>query len=252
MASRMDRYKTEETKALGRSAKNKSLYDQIQDIDSYTNIEGVATIEKTNEIDISKVQQLLKNRENYKKQRQYDKLVKKEPTIKKEPVIVQEEEKNYDVNDLLSKVKPNSEAKYRSLDEDQYEALKKLNKKNYNYDVDKEETELKELINTITSDAALNKLKDSDDVGLLDDLKSDTMVGDASSIKKILEEEKNLEKTDTLEMDKSFYTASLGLTKADFEELKDANTTIKSTNKFIIILLIIVIVMIAFVAIILL
>ena len=70
MASRMDRYYKSELVSSGRSSKNKSLYEQIKDLDNYTNIEGVATIEKTNEIDISKVQEMIKNRENYKKKRQ--------------------------------------------------------------------------------------------------------------------------------------------------------------------------------------
>ena len=47
MASRMDRYsKTELTSTVSaRSDRNKSLYKQIQDLDSYTNIAGVATID---------------------------------------------------------------------------------------------------------------------------------------------------------------------------------------------------------------
>ena len=44
MASRMDRYK-EESRTTGRSDRNKSLYKQIEDLDSYTNIAGIATIE---------------------------------------------------------------------------------------------------------------------------------------------------------------------------------------------------------------
>ena len=85
----------------------------------------------------------------------------------------------------------------------------------------------------------------SADVGLFDDLKSDTMVGDAASIKKILDEEKErkLEETN-MEIDKSFYTSSLGFTQSDFEELKDMNHKIKKGNKFIIILLIVLILVI--------
>ena len=87
--------------------------------------------------------------------------------------------------------------------------------------------------------------EDDDDVGLLDDLKSDTMIGDAPSIKKIIEEEKQLTKEfDDMEVDKSFYTSSFGFTQRDFEELKDMNHKIKKDNKFIITLLIILIVLI--------
>ena len=86
---------------------------------------------------------------------------------------------------------------------------------------------------------------DGDDVGLLDDLKSDTMVGDAASIKKIIEEEKEFTKElDTMKLDNSFYTSSFSFTKRDFEELKDINHKIKKGNKFIIALLILIIILI--------
>ena len=119
--------------------------------------------------------------------------------------------------------------------------------KDKKYDIEKEETELKQLINTITNDKTINDLSNTNDVGLLDELKSNTMVGDASSIKKILDEEKEIEKiNETMEMDKSFYTASLGFTKRDFDELKDINHNIKKSNSFIIIILIILISLIIF------
>ena len=81
----------------------------------------------------------------------------------------------------------------------------------------------------------------------MDDLKSDTVVGDASSIKKIIDEEKKERKLEdtTGEIDKEFYTSSFGFTKSDFEELKNINHNIKKSNKFIIILLIAIIVIIA-------
>ena len=83
---------------------------------------------------------------------------------------------------------------------------------------------------------------DDDDVGLFDDLKSDTMVGDASSIKKIIDEEKEFtQDLEEIKLDKSFYTSSFGLTQKDFEELKDINHKIKKDNKKIITLLVILI-----------
>lgn len=248
MASRMDRYYKSELVTSGRSTKNKSLYKQIEDLDSYTNIEGVATIEKTNEIDISKVKEMLKNRENYKKQKQLRSFLQTEKKeVKLEPEI-KEETRNYDINDILLKVKGTDsslKSKHRSLGEEQYNLLKSLNQKEKEYDIEKEEEELKDLINTITANKALNNLSDTDDVGLLDELKSNTMVGDASSIKRIIDEEKDkgFQKSkdeNTMEMDKSFYTSSFGFTQSDFEELKDMNHKLKKGNKFIIILLIVI------------
>lgn len=247
MASRMDRYYKSELVTSGRSTKNKSLYKQIEDLDNYTNIEGVATIEKSNEIDISKVKEMLKNREDYKKQRHLRTFLEEEKEIVAPKVEEKKEEpKNYDINDILSKIKEKSSIskdKYRSLGEEQFNVLKSLNQKGKDYDIEKEEAELKELINTITANKSLNDLANTDDVGLLDELKSNTMVGDASSIKKIIDEEKDRTfKNDldenTMEMDKSFYTSSFGFTQSDFEELKNINHKLKKGNKFIIILLV--------------
>ena len=40
-----------------------SIYKQIEQYDSYTNIAGVATIESKNSIDLEKVKELLRSRE---------------------------------------------------------------------------------------------------------------------------------------------------------------------------------------------
>lgn len=247
MASRMDRYSKSELISSGRSSKNKRLYEKIKDLDTYTNIEGIASIEKTNEIDISKVKEFINNRESYKKQKKLKDINREE-----EKVVVDnedkftEEEREYNLNDLFMKLKSNEDksSKYRSLNDEQYKELKKLdNKKSKSYDIEKEEEELKELVNTITTTRLFKD--DSDDVGLLDDLKSNTMVGSADSIKKIIEEEKTEDdddyNTDKIELDKSFYTSSFGFTSKDFDELKDVNQKIKKGNKSIITLLIILI-----------
>ena len=236
MASRMERYsKSEKTAyASARSDRNKSLYKQIEDLDSYTNIAGIATIENKNSIDIEKVRELLRSRE------QKEEIKKQE--IEEEIIEDKEETRNYDIKDLLSKVKESEEdKKYRSLSAKQHKILKELNKKSE--ELKEEESELDELVKTISNMKAIKE--EDDDVGLLDDLKSDTMIGDAPSIKKIIEEEKQLTKEfDDMEVDKSFYTSSFGFTQRDFEELKDMNHKIKKDNKFIITLLIILIVLI--------
>ena len=62
----MDRYYKSELVSSGRSSKNKSLYEQIKDLENYTNIEGVATIEKTNEIIYQKYRRSKLKRTNTK------------------------------------------------------------------------------------------------------------------------------------------------------------------------------------------
>ena len=249
MASRMDRYKGSSTNT-GRSRKNQSLYDEIRNLDTYSNIEGVATIEHANEIDMNEVRKLLKNRENYKKQREAGILTEEKKEIIKED-IPKPVEKNYDINAILNKMKQKQEindSEHRKLSDDQYDFLKKLNAKNDNIqkEIEKEEKELNDVINTIKLS---KKALEDTDAGLFEDLKSDTMVGDASSIKSIIDEEKEkkkeLEDTSTMQLDKSFYTSSFGFTKSDFEELKDMNQKIKKSNKFIIVLLVVLILGIA-------
>ena len=69
---------------------------------------------------------------------------------------------------------------------------------------------------------------------LLDDLKSNenTVSSGSESIKKLLEEAKKSEskKEEKTEIDKSFYTSSLGFKEDDFEELTDIKNHLKTNN----------------------
>lgn len=250
MASRMDRYRQNREK---RSTKNESLYQQLREAGSYSNIEGIATIEKTNEIDITKVKAMLQNRENYQKQKQYNRLMEKEEISNEEELDLTEEEKNYDIKEVLDKAKedwdkPNDP--HRSLKNIHYDILNRLKLKA----TPEEEQELKELIDTIALRSQQGD--DSEDGGLLDDLKSNTMVGDATSIKKIIDEAKEEEakqaaqkkdeersmQFDTTELDKSFYTSSMEFSAKDFEGLKGLETSIKKHNLLLTILIVVAVV----------
>lgn len=245
MASRMDRYYEKPRNPRARSARNEELYKRIQDMDSYTNIEAVETIAKTNEIDISKVREMIKNRENYKKEREYRSAfnIKNDQPKQQQVNNFFEDEKNYDIMDVLNKAKDSHEEDNtnRSLKNTHYDVIKELNLRNNNYD-DSEE-ELKDLINTVTNK---NNSTD-DDVGLLDDLTSNTMVGEASSIHKILEDEKKQQEKveNTSEMDKSFFTSAMSFSDKDFEDLKNMGQHVKKNNLLLIIMIIIVLLAIA-------
>lgn len=251
MASRMDRYRQKEE----RSTKNESLYRRIQDSSSYSNIEGIAEFDKTNEIDITRVKAMLQNRENYQKQKQYNTLIG-EDEVKHEEVIEDYEEiKNYDIKEVLDKAKEDWDApneKYRSLKNIRYDILDRLNLKA----TPEEEQELQELIDTIAMrnlQEESNDSNESDDLGLLDDLKSNTMVGDASSIKKIIDEAKEeeqrveVEKIETEkakqfnaeELDKSFYTSTFEFSSNDFEGLMNMGEDLKKHNILLTILIIV-------------
>lgn len=242
------------TRFEGRSSKNKGIYESIKDLDSYSNIEAVRSIDTTNQVDITKVKELLNSREGFKNERKYHQVMKDSPISVEKPkeekitgydiMDVKPEEKkkvknerNYDVVDVINKAKESSDIKdekFRSLKNAEYKELNDLNLRKKEYK-DSEE-ELKDLIHTISSNSELNKLSEGD---LLDELKSDTMVGDASSISKIIEKEKMLEPTITEDLDKSFFGNSFGFSKKDFDDL-----SLKKKSKAWIVIFIIIILLI--------
>lgn len=241
MASRMEKYYNSET-VNKRSRKNQSLYRDMYDLGEYSNIEAVESLDRTNEIDITKVQKMLQNREEYKRQKQYRSLLNKdidEEPLRKELKI--EEVKNYDIKDELEKIQnmTREDDEYRSLNNTNYNILKELKIKSEKQKEFGEEDakELKELINTITSTSLLNKLDDEElSLNMLGDLASDgdeTTITKKDSIGSLLQEAKSLEKKKREvpnEIDNSFYTSSLDFDKKDFENLYEQENAKKQKN----------------------
>lgn len=243
MTSRMEKYyKTRDSKR--RIVRNEDLYQTIYEDETYSNIEGVVATPNANEINIEKIKELITSHEN--KKRQPRQLVRKSVDFEPEIAVSDEEEKNYDIRDVLVKAKDSREEnkdEYRSLKNTEYNILK-------NIKIDKEdkeqEEELKELINTITNTSMLNKLGDKElSLDLLDELKSDTMIGEPSAIKSLLKETKEQNNANTREMDTSFFTSSLNFKDKDFEQLQDLNKSINKNNKIIQIVLITLFVIVA-------
>ena len=213
MASRMDRYKNSESNG-SRSNRNKNLYNTMYSFDRYSNIEGVASMDNANEVDISKVKEMLDNRERYQRERQYRRLsneVSDDLSISRKR-YEEDTEKSYDINDILknAKEKKTPDNKDRVLNNINYDILKKLNLKSEGVKDDlKQESDLKELIETIANTSMLNKAE-NDDINMFNDLVSDdTKVGDVKDITEFID---NKEKT----MDDSFFTHSVKIKKADF------------------------------------
>lgn len=209
MASRMDRYRVGE----GRSARNQDIYKQLEELGTYTNIEGVASIEGSNEIDISKIKEMLSNRENYQKQKRYKDLLNNEEKAEQVVTPVEEEEKNYDIKDVLSDALKN-----RNVMENDNHKIE-LSK----YDI------IKELIDK------KNKEDKKTDADLSDNL-LESLIGDNNekemTIKQVIEEAKNEQQPED-DMDKTFFTNSISLTDSDFENLKEMHTDIKTNNKLL-------------------
>lgn len=250
MGSRMDRYNQANNDLPKRSDKNVPLYHTIYDTPEYSNIEGIATIDKSNEIDILKVKKMLQNREAYQQGRDYRNLIQVKEEASEAPDFLEEkEEKNYDIREILSKAKTSKTdaSKYHNLENTSYKVLKNLNIER-SVPVEKQDRDLKGLIDTITSTSILNKLDDRNlSLDLLDNLKSEnnTTIESKDAIKQLLEQAKQEEMKrkkmdETREMDKSFYTSSLGFGEEDFEQLADINHNLRKNNTLMKILLVVI------------
>ena len=205
MASRMDRYRVEE----GRSVRNQDIYKQLEELGTYTNIEGIANIEDSNEVDISKIKEMLNNRENYQKQKKYKDLLNNEEKAENFQKDIEEIEKKYDIKDVLSDALKN-----RSVMEND----------NHKFELSKYDI-IKEMIDKKNKEEQKEDLSDN----LLENLIGDKTEND-KTIKQVIEEAKNEQEED---MDKSFFTNSLSLTGSDFENLKEMHTDIKKNNKLL-------------------
>lgn len=258
MKSRMDRYHTgtEEIKLnrqpVGRTSRNQDLYKK-RDYNIYSSNETV--IDTSNEVDISKIKSIIKSREDYQRAKSYRSMLN-DKKFDLEDIPYEEDtydEKDYDINTLLQKVKENKninndEDKVRKLRNTQYDILSKLDvkSKGNNKDPEIQKEELKDLINTIT-----HKENDTS-LDLLEDLKGEntTIIKAASELEK---EELHPEdllnlKENKKEEENDFYSGSFTFSKKDFEGFQDLETSVKSNNKLIKVLIFILIVIILTVA----
>lgn len=230
MASRMEKYHGNISNSGKRSIRNESLYKDMYENTEYSNIENIATMEKTNEISLEQIRELLKERDSIKKR---NSTVKREvPRVYQAPV----DDRSYDIRDILVKAKDEhvDDNKNRSLRNTQYNILKNINIKDKMDQQDEIELE-KTLVNT-------SVLKGFDDnelsLDMLSDLKSSgntivekTNVGDL--LKEVNEAKDKYEPQDEEGLDRSFYTSSLNFKEEDFEQLKDLQDSIDSNNKMI-------------------
>ncbi len=235
MDSRMSRYSEEKNRTNTRSSLNQDLYKTIYENSEYSNVEGILTNPKPNEVNLNKLRELLQERENSSAPK---------PIIKKRPEInlndtssFDDDNRNYDIREILSKAKnDHKDDKYRSMQDFDYTLPDTIKS---GTDLPKEADEIGELMNSITNSTSLQKLSNEElSLNLFDDLKSDTMISDSKSIRKIINEEikKELNDTNTLNnngIDKSFFTNSLNLKKDDFDEIGEMSETIHKNNKLL-------------------
>lgn len=241
--SRMDRYYKRESGISKRTSRNQDLYKSIYEDIEYSNIEGIADIDKSNEVDISKIKDMLKSRENFQSGRELKSFIPKEQGIKYE-TFERENDRNYDIRDILNQAKSNKEEeKYHNLDEKSLEILREL--KNKPKQNKKQSKDLETMIDSITTTSKLNKLSDNElGLDMLTDLKSDDDVN--PTVQNILNEKiENIEKTKTnTGLDNSFFTSSMSFTDNDFEQISELKKSVHKNNhmiRFVIILIMILI-----------
>lgn len=189
MASRMERYGNEE--GISRTKKNRNLYDTLYDNREYSIKTNERTLTETNELNLEAIKSMIAEEKKYEK-----KII----SVPKEIVDDHEEEKAYDINEVLIQAKNNykEDNLKRSLKQNPYEIREKI-----------------------------EKLKEEEKPEVVDDMFGDLMATKTlkdGSIKEIIEKEK-----DYLE-DSIKETMNLGLVDKDFEELKDMHNSIKKNN----------------------
>ena len=267
MQSRMERYYNHDTtndtttEVSERTAKNQELYKK-KDYNIYSSNETV--IDTSNEVDITKIKDIIKNREDYQRARSYRNMLndKKFDIDDVEQVEETIEEKEYDINTLLQKVKEKRDAnipdkdKVRKLKNTQYDILSKLDVKSKEKNINDETKieDLEDLINTITHKEDL-PIQKEDDNELLSDLKSEdtTVIKGADELGKDLQEslkkleiqsQTNQQVYDRNEAERDFYSDSFTFTKRDFMGMKDLEDSVNSNNKLIKVLIFILVVVI--------
>ena len=223
MESRVNKYRNLASEDSLRSTRNKDIYDTIYSNKEYDNVEENVTKVKSNEVNLDKLREILKKEESEEIH-----IVKKETPIDI-PDLDLEEEKKYDLRDILSKAKDSKEEepeKLRSLSNTEYDILKGISIKEKMKEEDQKE-ELKKMIDSVNNTSAINKLNDKElSLNLLSDLEATSVVEEPTE--------------EVEDIDKSFYTSSLGFTSNDFEELMDMNNDIQKDNKIIKVLLILI------------
>lgn len=239
LASRMERYYEKNNSSNSRTVRNENLYKNLYSTNDY--LSSVATLDKTNEIEIEKIKELIKDRETYQKQKETQMLYPKKQTNSQNIIVDDDQEKKYDIKDALLKAKEERKNVKENYRKNQYEYLLTSNEYSKKLAmVEEENDKLTNLLKTIINNDELNKLSNTNlSLELLNDLKSDETINNESestSIKKIINEEKKEEiKEEPMELDKSFYTTSLNFSDKDFD-LENSFVEEKNNNVIKIIL----------------
>lgn len=233
MPSRMEKYYQGGTSVKRRSDKNQDLYRTIYEEGEYTNVEGISIIEKNEKIDIEKIRELIGSA---KKEEEKPKEIKK--TVYEPLYQHEEEEKSYDIKDVLNKAKSERPEPENKFSNTQYNILKNIHLDDtVQAPSTVDDADLKSMIEAITTNSKLGETGD-----LLDDLKTIHAPNLKEELKVDIAEKEETQKEP--EIDRSFFTSSLGFTSDDFEDLKEMKDSLRTNNVLTKILLFILLVVI--------
>ena len=209
MASRMDRYKEDNTKIYSRSDRNQELYQNIGNNTRYANLTDVTN---SNAIDLDNASKMTNTREGYHQMKEFRQQTPI-PKVKKELddfnyLYKTRENRVYDVNRVLeearkNRVKDDEKEEKRRLKNSNYNIITSLNpdelekyrqeklNRVYRSDDDIEKEELKELINTITSKTLAGEIDQATGVNLLSDLMATNLLDKVERQKEEMNENDN-------------------------------------------------------------
>ena len=248
MNTRMDKY-TETPVLKSRAAKNKDLYEKINNI----NIEGYdvnnnTTIleEDISNIDVDRVKDMLdkRYRDEYNR-KSLGKIEINENELNENNV----DTKEYDINRILEKAKEGQNVNYeqerlKSIHNTQYDILKNLNVESKEEEIDDSEENIINLINTITE----LELKNSDKMGNTTalDLLNDLSDNDTDTIYKTMELDKEEISTKS---ENNLDEEDLSI-EEKYEDFKELERDLKSNNiaiKIVSIVFVIILLILAFI-----
>ena len=227
MNSRMDKYNNANTRIGKRTQKNEELYKQVnkQNIQDF-NVNSNATVLSDNgtSIDLDMLKDMLDKK--YKETNKRKPLDLEFP-LDDEPIDL-EQTKEYDINAILEKARENKTVDYekerlKKVRDTQYDILKNLN-----LNKPEEEKELDPL-------DLFKDLKGSENTQVIEGLKEEVEKGKTAPVK--MADPKEEEE----QIDNSFYTKSLGISRKDFEDFKDLEKDVKSNKVLVTVLTIIII-----------
>lgn len=258
MQSRMDKYASDEKKRYERSKKNTKLYEEVyDDIYRNTTYKNMEIIDSAKEININKLRNMLDDKYDTKQFRTLRKYSIEDIDKDDKPIFNEKREKVYDINEILDKAKSRRSFLEEAKEKQKYINFSEYRGKKYSssYDeIEKEEQELEELINTMaipkqddgTKEALdmFSDLKGSDNTIVTNPIDASFEVPDISENTKTSTEDirNDLEKT-LIKADRTFYTDSNMFTKNDFEDFSTLTRQLKRssrTKKGIIILIVLI------------